>query len=163
MTRSTSEKLLLLGRRGTLSFVTPSPAGLAPATLVQGGTVLASPLDQLLRPWRVNYIEMLESNAHVIYPALVVLAVLLIALAIIQSIRTEEMDAVQKAEIKRKVLGLLRRNRSGLTAEVLARSLRQPTYRVAKLLEEMTDDNLVEAHTDTKRLTTWRVKGTGDA
>jgi len=107
----------------------------------------------------VRYIEILENNAHIIYPALAVLALVLIGLGILQAWRTEDMSGVQKAEIKRDVVRALRRQVHGMTVERLAKEVSVPPFKLLKILEEMAEGGITETRTDTSRLTTWRLKG----
>jgi predicted transcriptional regulator len=108
---------------------------------------------------KVKYIEALEDNTGILYPALALLALVLIALGILQALRTDDMDAVVKAELKREIIRELRIEIHGMTAELLAKKVNQPSHRLAKLLEEMVEAGMVERFTDTRRITTWRVKG----
>lgn len=112
---------------------------------------------------RVKYIELLEENTHIIYPALGVLTLLLIGLGIIQALRTEDMDAALKAELKREIIRVLRLDVLGMSVEALSKKMNQPSHKLATLLEDMAEAGLVESRTDTRRLTTWRVKGAGQS
>lgn len=107
----------------------------------------------------VRYFEWLENNSHLIYPLLAVAVVALIAFGIIGAWRSEDIDGIQKAELKREVIRQLRREVYGLTAVRLATLLEVPGGKMLKLLEEMAEDNIVESRTDTSRVTTWRLKG----
>lgn len=115
-----------------------------------------APLAALESP-NVDYIEALERNTHIAYPALLVLVVLLIGLGIVQAIRSEGLSAVTKAEIRRRVLHALRRNAAGLTAKELARLLALPTHKVGKLLEEMSEEELIEQSADEEGFATWQI------
>lgn len=107
----------------------------------------------------VRYFEFLEANTHLIYPALAIVAVVLIALGVVQAWRREDMDGLKKAELKREIIRELRREVYGMTAVRLAKNLSLPGGRLLKLLEEMAEQGIVESRTDTARVTTWRVKG----
>lgn len=107
----------------------------------------------------VRYFEWLENNTHVVYPIIAVSVVALIAFGVISAWRTEDVDGLKKAETKREIIRLLRREVYGMTADRLAKSLEIPGGRMLKLLEEMADANIVESRTDTSRVTTWRMKG----
>lgn len=108
---------------------------------------------------KVRYIEALEDNANVIYPALALLVIALVALGILQALRSDDMDAEQKAEVKRKVLRELRLDLGGMTVEQLSKRVALPSHRLFKILEEMQEAGMVEHRTDTRRVTTWHVKG----
>ena len=109
-----------------------------------------------------RYIEALEENTQLIYPGIAVLVLLLIALGVISSWRSEDIDGIQKAEVKREIIRELRREIHGITVERLAKLVKVPSFRVAKLLEEMQVQGIAESRTDTRRLTTWRLKGLTD-
>lgn len=106
-----------------------------------------------------RYFEWLEANTHLVYPALAVLAVALIAFGVLKALRSEDMDGLQKAELKRELILELRREVWGMTAERLSRSVGVPALKLLKVLEEMQRDNIVESRTDTSHVTTWRMKG----
>ncbi len=111
---------------------------------------------------RVKYIEFLENNTHLIYPALAVLTLVLVGLGIVQALRSTDVDLEAKAEIKREIIRILRHDPLGMTVETLAKNIDQPLNKLGKLLEEMQDAGLVDNQTDTRRRTTWRVRGVGD-
>ncbi len=106
----------------------------------------------------VRYIEFLEDNTHLIYPALAVLALVAIILGILQAYRSEDMSGVEKAEIKRDIIRELRRQVGGMTVDDLARAIAVPSLKVLKILEELQKENIVDTRTNTRRLTTWRMK-----
>lgn len=110
----------------------------------------------------VRYIEWLENNTHLVYPALAILVVALVAFAIISAWRTEDIDGIQKAELKREIIRQLRRDVYGMTAVKLAEKVGIPGGKMLKLLEEMAEQNIVESRTDTARVTTWRMRGLSD-
>lgn len=107
----------------------------------------------------VKYLEFLENNTHLIYPLLAIAVLVLIALGVLQAWRTEDMDGVKKAEVKREVIRELRREVHGLTVERLAKAVAVPPFKLLKILEEMAEDGITEQRTDTTRRTTWRLKG----
>lgn len=108
---------------------------------------------------QVRYFEWLENNTHIVYPIIAIAVVALIAFGIISAWRTEDIDGLKKAEMKREIIRLLRREVYGMTAVRLAQTLDIPGGRMLKLLEEMAEANIVESRTDTSRVTTWRMKG----
>ena len=107
------------------------------------------------------YLEWLEANTHIVYPALGILVVTLIVLGILQSWRSHDLEGVVKAEAKREIVMQLRREMHGLSAERLKRMTGLEMMRLVKLLEEMQEDGLRDSHTNTARLTTWVLKGVG--
>ncbi len=107
------------------------------------------------------YIELLEQNSHIIYPALAVLVLVLIVAGILQAWKTQDLDGLQKAELKKEIVVHLRQEIGGAPAEQLARRVGVPPIKLMKLLEEMQKDNILSSHTNTDRLTIWRLKGVG--
>lgn len=108
---------------------------------------------------RVKYIEALEDNTELIYPAMALLVIVLIALGILQAMRSDEMDSVKKAELKRDIIRYLRYDPLGLSVTALSKQVNVPAHRLFKVLEEMAEHGMVESFTNTRRETTWRVKG----
>ena len=106
-----------------------------------------------------KYWEWLENNTHIIYPALTVTVLVLISLGVLQAWRSQDLDGVQKAELKRELVKELRREMHGCTVDMMSKVVGLPPFRLNKLLEEMQADGLLESRTDTRRITTWRLKG----
>jgi len=101
-----------------------------------------------------KYFEFLELNAHIIYPLLAVLVLALLIAGILQAWRTQDLDGLAKAELKREVILELRRVMGGATVEL------EP-FKLVKLLEEMQRDGIVACHTTSQRLTVWQLEGVG--
>ncbi len=108
-----------------------------------------------------GYFAILEQQGHVIYPALGLLVLVLLAFGIIQAWRSEQLDGLQKTEFKREIVLILRRQLGGETVDVIARRIGLEPLRTVRLLEEMQADGILASHTSTDRKTMWRVKGTG--
>ena len=108
-----------------------------------------------------KYFEILERNTHIIYPVLGILVLVLIAAGILQAWRTQDLDGLQKAELKRDILQELRKQLAGVSAETLARKLGMEPLKLVRLLEEMQNEGILLSHTNTERLTVWRLKGVG--
>lgn len=108
---------------------------------------------------KAKYFELLENNTHIVYPALAVLVVALIAWGVISAWRTEDMSGIQKAEVKREIIRELRREVWGMTVDALSKNVGIPSLKLLAILEEMQAQNIVESRTDTRRVTTWRMKG----
>jgi hypothetical protein len=108
-----------------------------------------------------DYLELLEKNSHIIYPALAVLVVGLLVLGILEAWRSQDLDGLQKVELKRSIILELRRQLGGASAETLAKAIGLESFKTVKLLEELQRDGIVISHTNTARLTLWRIKGTG--
>ncbi len=107
------------------------------------------------------YIELLEQNSHIIYPALAVLVLVLLVAGILQAWKTQDLDGLQKAELKREIVVHLRQEIGGAPAEQLARQVGITSIKLVRLLEEMQNDGILSSHTNTQRLTIWRLKGVG--
>lgn len=105
-----------------------------------------------------RYFELLEANAHIIYPVLAVLVLALIVAGILQAWRAHDLDGVAKAKIRREVMGELRRQSGGTTADALARAVGLEPFKLVKVLEEMQRDGLLISHTNTHRLTVWQIR-----
>ncbi|MCP3138967.1 hypothetical protein [Pyxidicoccus xibeiensis] len=106
-----------------------------------------------------KYFELLEQNSHIIYPALAVLTLVIIAAGILQAWRTQDLDGLQKNEFKRAIVNELRRNISGMPGDMLAKSVGLDRLKTNRLLEQMQQEGLVVSHTNSQRLTVWRVRG----
>ncbi len=107
---------------------------------------------------QVKYLEYLENHSHVIYPMVAVIVIALVALGIILSLRTDEMEGVQKAELKREIIRKLRGEVYGMTTQKIAEAIGLPVKKTLKLLEEMATDGTMELNSD-KATPVWRVKG----
>lgn len=159
MTRSTTTELHPSAGPGTL-FNVFTPLVLFGALLLD--LELPGQPPPYARPvsaTRPRYFEWLESNTQVIYPALAILVISLIALAVISALRTEDMDALQKAELTREIVQQLRREIHGVTVNQLAKTLGVPRLKVGRLLEDLQTQGITECRTDSRRHTTWRLKG----
>ncbi len=108
-----------------------------------------------------GYLEFLEQNSHIIYPAIGLLVLVLIAAGILQAWKTQDLDGLAKAELKREIILEIRRQMGGVTAEDLSRAVGLEPFRMNRLLEEMQQDGVLISHTNTAHKTVWRVKGVG--
>lgn len=106
-----------------------------------------------------NPFEWVQNHTNVVYPALAITVIALIAFSILSAWRSEDIDGLKKAELKREIIRQLRKEVWGMTADALARALGVPGTRALKLLEEMAEQKIVESRTDTSRVTTWRMRG----
>ncbi len=106
-----------------------------------------------------GYIELLEQNSHIVYPAVAVLTLLIIAAGILQAWRTQDLDGLQKNEFKRAIVNELRRNISGMPGDMVAKAVGLDRLKTNRLLEQMQQEGLVVSHTNSQRLTVWRVRG----
>ena len=106
-----------------------------------------------------KYFELLEQNTHIVYPALAILVLVLLVAGILQAWRTQDLDGLQKAELKREVILVLRRETHGASVEILAKEVGLASLKLVKILEELQVDGIVLSHTNTQRLTIWSLKG----
>lgn len=126
-----------------------------PGLLAQAAPDYDRPVSSL----SVKYIEVLEQNSHIIYPALAVLTLVVIAAAILQSWRTQDLDGLQKHEFKRAIVNELRRNIRGMPGDMVAKSVGLDPLKTHRLLEQMQQEGLVVSHTNAQQLTVWRIRG----
>ena len=108
-----------------------------------------------------GYFELLERNTHILYPLIALLVVTMIIAGILQAWRAQDLDGLAKVELKREIILELRRQLGGLSAEHLSKAIGLESFKTQKLLEEMLKDGILICHTNTQRLTLWRLKGVG--
>lgn len=107
----------------------------------------------------VPYLEALENNTHIIYPALAILVVVLIVAGILHAWKSDDLDSVVKAEAKREIVMQLRREMHGMSADRLMRMTGLDMMKLVRLLQEMQEDGILTSHTNSQRQTTWVLKG----
>jgi len=108
-----------------------------------------------------KYFEVLEQNSHIIYPLVAILTLVLIAAGVLQAWKTQDLDGLQKNEFKKAIVNELRRNITGLPGDVLAKAVGLDRLKMNRLLEQMQQDGMVVSHTNSQRLTVWRMRGSG--
>lgn len=108
-----------------------------------------------------GYVDLLERHSNIVYPALAVVVVILLIIGIVDAWRTQDLDGLQKVELKREIILELRRQLGGASAETLAKAVGLESFKTVKLLEELQRDGILVSHTNTARLTVWRIKGAG--
>ncbi|HEX8825995.1 MAG TPA: hypothetical protein VF794_39150 [Archangium sp.] len=108
-----------------------------------------------------NYFELLERNSHIIYPSLGLMVLGLVALAIFQTAKAQELDGATRNELKRRIVEELRRYPAGLQTPELASAMGVERGKLVRLLNQMQDDGVLISHVTTQRHTVWRVKGIG--
>ncbi|NVJ25737.1 MULTISPECIES: hypothetical protein [Myxococcus] len=108
-----------------------------------------------------KYFEVLEQNSHIIYPLVAILTLVLIAAGVLQAWKTQDLDGLQKNEFKKAIVNELRRNITGLPGDVLAKAVGLDRLKTNRLLEQMQQDGMVVSHTNSQRLTVWRIRGSG--
>lgn len=118
--------------------------------------------DDYNRPVTSSYtkhLDTLEQNRHVVYPGVALFTLAIIAFGIIQAWRTHGLDGKEKSNYKREIVQELRRNMGGMTGEQLARTIGLEPLKTVKLLDEMVGEKLIVSHTNTERLTVYRLRG----
>ena len=108
-----------------------------------------------------SYFEMLERNSHIVYPSLGLLVLALVALAIVQASKAQDMDGAVKAEFKKLIIDELRRYPAGLDTPELADLTGLERSKLVRLLDQMLQEGALVSHMTTQRQTVWRVKGVG--
>ncbi|PTL84285.1 hypothetical protein [Vitiosangium sp. GDMCC 1.1324] len=108
-----------------------------------------------------NYFELLERNSHIVYPAVGVLVLALVTMAILQATKAQDMDGAAKAEFKKLIVDELRRYPAGLETPDLAAATGLDRSKLVRLLDQMQQDGVLVSHVTTQRQTVWRVKGIG--
>ena len=121
---------------------------------------LNKPVDEIHIPIHLSYMEFLEKNRGILYPALAGLALLLILFGLVQAWRGHEMDGAKKAEIKKDIALELRKAGGATSADVIARAIGLEKFKTVKILEEMLEDGTIITYTNTQRLAVWQLKGT---
>ncbi len=106
-----------------------------------------------------SYIETLEQNSHIVYPALAVFTLGLIVFGILQAWKGQDMDVATRIEFKRLILSELRRHLHGMEGGELSRVVGLERLKLVRLLEQMQEEGMVQSHTNSKRITVWRVRG----
>lgn len=109
-----------------------------------------------------KYFEWLESHTHIVYPAIAIAVLGLMAFAILSSWKSQGMDIETKMKLKKAIVSELRLVMGGLSAEHLGKTIGLSGLKTLKLLEEMQRDGILWSHMGDKRLTIWRLKGVGD-
>lgn len=120
--------------------------------------------DDYQRPVSSTYtkhLDTLEQNSHVIYPGVALFTLALIAFGIIQAWRTQGLDGKEKSNYKREIVQELRRTLGGMTGDEIARSVGIEPFKAVKLLDEMVAEKMIVSHTNTERLTVYRLRGVG--
>jgi hypothetical protein len=133
-----------------------------PLTFQLQGLLAQAPAPDYTKPvssLSPKYFELLEQNSHIIYPALAVLTLIIIAAGILQAWRTQDLDGLQKNEFKRAIVNELRRNISGMPGDMVARAIGLDRLKTNRLLEQMQTEGMVVSHTNSQRLTVWRIRG----
>jgi hypothetical protein len=110
-------------------------------------------------PVHFSYMEFLEKNRGILYPALAGVALLLILFGILQAWRGHEMDGAKKAEIKKDIALELRKAGGATSADLIAKAIGLEKFKTVKILEEMLEDGTIITYTNTQRLAVWQLKG----
>jgi predicted transcriptional regulator len=107
----------------------------------------------------MDYLELLERNSHIVYPALAVITLGLVSAGVLQSLRSQKVDGATISRYKQTIVDALRRQPVGLPATALAGELGLDTHKTVRLLEQMQQDGVLDSYTNSQRITLWQVKG----
>ncbi|WP_224366138.1 hypothetical protein [Hyalangium versicolor] len=108
-----------------------------------------------------KYIDLLEQNSHIVYPALAVVTLLLVIGGIFQAWKSQDMDGLTKNEFKRAIVNELRRNLSGLPGDMIARAIGLDRLKTVRLLEQMQQEGILNSYMSSSQMMMWRVRGAG--
>lgn len=109
-----------------------------------------------------RYFEWLEAHTQIVYPAIAIAVLGLMAFAILSSWKSQGMDVETKMKLKKAIITELRLAMGGRSAEHLGKSIGLSGLKTVKLLEEMQHDGVLWSHLGDKRLIIWRLKGVGE-
>jgi hypothetical protein len=121
--------------------------------------LLALPLPQSPQ----ELFELIEANRQLVYPTVALVTLGLIALGVLQALRSQDMDGLQKAGFKREIVAEMRKQVVGVTAEVLARKLGLEKFKTVRLLEEMQADGVLFSYNNTEHRQVWKLRGVGSS
>lgn len=99
-----------------------------------------NPLPDAAQLWK-----WIEDNGSIVYPALALVIIGLIAGALFASWRADELEGERKGELKMKILQVMRRRISGVSVEQIAAELQIDVLVAAKLLSELDEEGVVAA------------------
>lgn len=89
--------------------------------------------------------QWIEEHGAIVYPALALIIIGLIAGALFASWRADELEGERKGELKMKILQVMRRRISGVSAEQVAAELQIDVLVSARLLTELDAEGVVAA------------------
>lgn len=124
------------------AFLTPL-ISLRSTALADGKKTRAAPQKSL--PEAAQLWQWIEEHGAIVYPALALIIIGLIAGALFASWRADELEGERKGELKMKILQVMRRRISGVSAEQVAAELQIDVLVAAKLLTELDSEKVVAA------------------
>lgn len=87
--------------------------------------------------------EWIENHGTVVYPAIVLLVIGLIASAMVSSARQNEISAERRGQLKMQIMGVMRRRISGISGEHVASDLGIDLMLAVQLLSELSSEGLI--------------------
>jgi len=108
-----------------------------------------------------DYIVWLENHSAIVYPAIGLGVIALMAWGILAALRSSEMDTATRVKIKTDVLDELRMHVGGLSTDELIQKVRRSRGELLLVLEEMVKDHQVWSTQSTGRHTVWHARGVG--
>lgn len=91
--------------------------------------------------------EWIEANGSITYPAVAVVVIGLMVWALLAGFRTDRLNAEQRGALKMRIVQLMRRRVSGVSAEAVSAELQIDLLVAARLLAELAEEGLIDAST----------------
>jgi hypothetical protein len=108
-----------------------------------------------------DYIVWLESHSAVVYPAIGLLVIALMAWGILAALRSSEMDTATRVKVKTDVLDALRLHVGGLSTQELMTETGKSQAELLPVLDEMAKDHQIWSTRSAERRTVWHARGVG--
>lgn len=89
--------------------------------------------------------EWIEANGRFTYPAVAVVVIGLMVWALLAGFRTDRLNAEQRGALKMRIVQLMRRRVSGVSAEAVSAELQIEILVAARLLSELAEEGLIDA------------------
>lgn len=89
--------------------------------------------------------EWIERHATIVYPAIAILIVGLIVGALFASWKADDVSAERRGELKMRIMQVMRRRISGVSADTIAAELQIDLMLAARLLSELDQEGFVSA------------------
>lgn len=114
-------------------------------TDIANALLLAAPRTRGSEPGPHQLWEWIEAHASFVYPALAILIIGLIVGALLATWKSDDLDAEARGKLKMKIVQLVRRRVSGISAEQVAAEMQIDIMRAARLLGELDEEGLVSS------------------
>jgi hypothetical protein len=87
--------------------------------------------------------DWIENHGTIVYPAIVLLVIGLIAAAMVSNARQNEISAERRGQLKMQIMGVMRRRISGISGEHVASDLGIDLMLAVQLLSELASEGLI--------------------